>query len=82
MVFSAPAWCAPCRALGRQLDVLKNRLDDNLPIVYVDIDKASEINAIHQVMSVPKVYLFEDGRPKSEVTGRTVIQIERELASE
>jgi thioredoxin 1 len=82
VVFSAPAWCAPCRALSRQLDVLKNRLGKEMPIVYVDIDKASAIQSEHSIMSVPKVYVFENGKPTKEVTGRTVIQIERELASE
>jgi thioredoxin 1 len=82
VVFSAPAWCAPCRALSRQLDVLKNRLDGNLPIVYVDIDKAEVIKNAHSIMSVPKMYLFENGKPTKEVTGRTVLQIETELASD
>lgn len=81
VVFSAPAWCAPCRALGRQLDVLKNRLGNEMPIVYVDIDQAPAIQSEHAIMSVPKVYVFEGGKPTKEVTGRTVIQIERELAS-
>jgi thioredoxin 1 len=81
-VFSAPAWCQPCKALGRQLDVLKNRLDGNLPIVYVDIDKAPSLASQYNVMSVPKMYLFENGKPTKEVTGRTVLQIETELASD
>jgi thioredoxin-like negative regulator of GroEL len=61
---------------------LKNRLADNLPIVYVDIDKAPEIQSEHAIMSVPKVYLFEEGKPVKEVLSRTVLQIETELASE
>lgn len=80
-MFTAPAWCGPCKNLGRQLDVLKNRLADNLPIVYVDIDKAQELQSQYGIMSVPKVYLFEEGKPVSEVLGRTALQIEKEVAS-
>ena len=82
VVFTAPGWCQPCKALGKQLDVLKNRLDDNLPIVYVDIDKATAIRDQHTIMSVPKMYIFEECRPVKEIVGRTALQIERELASE
>ncbi|QMP84347.1 thioredoxin [Streptomyces phage Coruscant] len=60
---------------------MKNRLADNLPIVYVDIDRAQELQSQYGIMSVPKVYLFEEGKPVSEVLGRTALQIEKEVAS-
>lgn len=80
VVFSAPAWCKPCLALKRQLDVLATRIDT--PIVYVDIDKAEEIRNQYTIMSVPKVYVFNEGKPVKEISGRAVITIEKELASE
>ena len=80
VVFSAPAWCVPCRRLQPHIDKLAEKL--SYPIVYVDIDKATDIKNAHSVMSVPLVYEFVDGKPVRALDGRTVLALERELAAE
>lgn len=80
VVFSAPDWCVPCQRLQPHIEKLADKLD--YPVVYVDIDKAEEIKNTQQVMSVPQVYEFVDGKPVRALNGRTVLALERELAAE
>ncbi|AXH67386.1 thioredoxin [Streptomyces phage Wofford] len=80
VVFSAPDWCVPCQRLQPHLEKLAEKLD--YPVVYVDIDKAEEIRDEYGIMSVPRIFEFANGDPVRELTGRTVIALERELAAE
>lgn len=80
VVFSAPAWCAPCRALQPHVEKLAEKLD--YPVVYVDIDQAEEIREEYGIMSVPRIYEFVNGDPVRELKGRTVLALTTELAAE
>jgi thioredoxin 1 len=80
VVFSAPEWCQPCKRLHPHIEKLAGKLD--YPVVYVDIDKAAEIKDQYNVLSVPQVYEFVEGKPVRALNGRTVIALERELAAE
>lgn len=80
VVFSAPEWCQPCKRLHPHIEKLAEKLD--YPVVYVDIDQAAEIKDQYNVMSVPQVYEFVEGKPVRSLVGRTVIALERELAAE
>ncbi|AXH66963.1 thioredoxin family protein [Streptomyces phage LukeCage] len=80
VVFSAPAWCAPCRALAPHVIALSEEVD--YPIVYVDIDEAEAIRVMYDVMSVPRIYEFVNGEPTRELKGRTILALRTELAAE
>ncbi|PIM66088.1 hypothetical protein CTU88_45120 [Streptomyces sp. JV178] len=80
VVFSAPAWCAPCRALKPHVEALSNEVD--YPVVDVDIDEAEAIRVMYNVMSVPRIYEFVNGEPVRELKGRTILALRTELAAE
>jgi thioredoxin-like negative regulator of GroEL len=66
--------------LQPHIDKLAQKLD--YPVVYVDIDKAeTTIKEAYGIMSVPQVYEFVDGKPVRTLKGRTIIALERELAT-
>lgn len=79
VVFGAPDWCVPCQRLHPHVVKLADKLD--IPVVDVDIDKASAIKDAYDVMTVPLVLEFVDGKPVRKLSGRTVIALERELAA-
>lgn len=79
VVFGAPDWCVPCQRLHPHVVKLADKLD--IPVVDVDVDKATQIKDTFDIMSVPRVYEFVDGKPVRELTGRTVLALEKELAA-
>lgn len=58
---------------------LADKLD--IPVIDVDVDKATAIKDTYDIMSVPRVYEFVEGKPVRELKGRTVIALEKELAA-
>lgn len=79
VVFGAPDWCVPCQRLHPHVVKLADKLD--IPVIDVDVDKAQAIKDTYDIMSVPRVYEFVDGKPVRELKGRTVIALEKELAA-
>ena len=77
--FSALAWCVPCQRLKPHYDEAARNLE-NTVFVYVDADSMDEeFRNVWPVMSVPTVVRVKDG-VKSDVKGRTVVQLLRELS--
>lgn len=61
-------WCGPCRMLE---PVLEDLLNDNpdLKLVKVDVDQSRNLVMDYQVMSVPTLVLFKDGKAVDTKTG-------------
>lgn len=79
VVFGAPDWCVPCQRLHPHIVKLADELD--YPVIDVDVDKATAIKDTYDIMSVPRVYEFVDGKPVRELKGRTILALKRELAA-
>ncbi len=60
--FWAP-WCRPCLALEPILDQL------SVPVVKLNIDEHSELASRFEILSVPTVKLFAQGRELGSVIG-------------
>ncbi len=65
--FWAP-WCGPCKTLGKVLEGIAAERDD-LKIVKMNIDENHEQAIAHQVMLLPTVILFKDGKPLGRLQG-------------
>ena len=72
--FSA-TWCGPCRMLAPILEELSEE-NPEIKFYGVDVDDEPELSAEFGIMSVPSVFVFEDGleithfiglRPKEEI---------------
>ena len=56
-------WCGPCKMLAPVLE----SLDTN--VVKVDVDIHAELAQKYGVMSVPTVYIFQDGKEVDKFVG-------------
>jgi thioredoxin 1 len=58
--FWAP-WCGPCRRLAPILEDVAKNLEGRCKVCKVNIDDAPVISDRYNILSVPSVYLFENG---------------------
>jgi thioredoxin len=65
--FWAP-WCGPCEAVTRALEELAGETD-GIEFVMLDIDENPVTASRYDVLSIPTVMLFADGRPSETVIG-------------
>jgi thioredoxin 1 len=62
-------WCGPCRMLTPILEELAEKLTQKAFIGKIDIDKEESLAAKFQVMSVPTLILFKNGKEIDRVVG-------------
>lgn len=64
------SWCGPCRAQGSILERwAKNKTEDEVRIVKIDVDEEEELAAKYQVQSIPTLILFKDGEIINKAVG-------------
>ncbi len=68
--FSA-TWCGPCQQMGPVLSKLSDEMEGRAKVFKVDIDESMELAQKYQVMSVPNMIFFKDGKPVDGVVGVT-----------
>ena len=61
-------WCGPCRMLSPVLDNISEELID-VTFYKIDVDNAEKITTEYQIMSIPTLLIFEDGKLKDKVVG-------------
>ena len=59
--FSAE-WCGPCKMMKPVLEQLKDKMENKIRIIKIDVDKNSELAGKYRVQSVPTLMLFQNGR--------------------
>jgi thioredoxin 1 len=65
--FFAP-WCGPCKMLTPILEEIQKERPD-LKIVKVDVDEEPDLAREHNVMSVPTMILYQNGKIKKNWVG-------------
>ena len=77
-------WCGPCRKLSPLLDEVAQDMDGQVKVAKVNVDNERALGAMFQVMSIPTVFLFKDGkkvdefvglRPKSDIVSKIQAQL-------
>ncbi|MEI6132939.1 MAG: thioredoxin [Bacillota bacterium] len=63
------AWCGPCRMMGPVIDELSNDLAGKVKVCKVDVDVESELSRQFNVMSIPTLIVFENGKIKNTSLG-------------
>ena len=66
--FWAP-WCGPCHALTPAIEDLAKNYSDKVKIAKVNIDSHPELANKYQVMSIPTLLLFRDGKVDKQHIG-------------
>ena len=56
------SWCGPCKTMNPILTDVKNRLEDSITIVKIDVDKNQNVANRYSVRGVPTLILFKKGK--------------------
>jgi thioredoxin 1 len=62
-------WCGPCKMLDPLVKQLAQEWEGKVKVVKLDVDDSPQLAMDYQVMGVPTLMLFKDGRPVERVTG-------------
>ncbi len=63
-------WCGPCRIQGEILDAFDRDItNEDAKICKVDVDIERGLVSEYQIMSIPTMIVFKDGKPVSTQVG-------------
>jgi thioredoxin 1 len=62
-------WCGPCKMLDPIVQQLVQDWDGKVKVAKLDVDEDPNLAMEYNVMGVPTLILFKDGKPVERVTG-------------
>ncbi|MDR0933356.1 MAG: thioredoxin [Victivallales bacterium] len=66
--FWAP-WCNPCRMLGTILEQVAAEAPENVVIGKVNIDENKDLAVRFEVMNIPCIFIYKDGKIVNDFSG-------------
>jgi thioredoxin 1 len=66
--FWAP-WCGPCQMMGPIIEQLAEEFESKIKIGKLDVDENPETAEQYDVMSIPVLMFFKDGKNVEQLTG-------------
>lgn len=62
-------WCPPCRMMAPVLESAEQQLGDKINFVKVDVDEQQQLATEFDIMSIPTLVVFKDGKPVKCMSG-------------
>ena len=62
-------WCGPCRMVAPILEEIATKHEDKVTVAKLDIDANPQIAQQYQILSIPTMLVFKDGKPIKQVVG-------------
>jgi thioredoxin 1 len=62
-------WCGPCHAIAPTIEALSNEFAGKVKFVKVDVDANQEVASRYEIMSIPTIMLFENGKIEDSIVG-------------
>jgi thioredoxin 1 len=62
-------WCGPCHAIAPTIEALSNEFAGKVKFVKVDVDANQEVASRYEIMSIPTIMLFENGKVEDSIVG-------------
>ena len=62
-------WCGPCKMVAPVLDEIAGENADKITVAKLDIDANPATARDYQVMSIPTMIVFQDGKPVKQIVG-------------
>ena len=66
--FWAP-WCGPCKMVAPELDAVALEYENKVIVVKVNVDEQQQLASKYNVMSIPTMLLFKDGKEVERIVG-------------
>ncbi|MEG2597667.1 MAG: thioredoxin [Oscillospiraceae bacterium] len=63
------SWCNPCKMLGPIIDEIANEVEGKALVCKVDIDSEPDLARDYNVMSIPTLLYFKDGKVVNQTVG-------------
>ncbi len=62
-------WCHPCKMVAPVLEEIASEYSEKLTVAKLDIDAHPASARDYQVMSIPTLIVFQDGKPVKQIVG-------------
>lgn len=62
-------WCGPCKMVAPVLEEIAGDHADTLTVAKLDVDASPATARDFQIMSIPTMILFQDGKPTKTIVG-------------
>ncbi len=62
-------WCGPCKMIGPIIDQIAVELQGKLKVGKVNVDDAPDLAGQFNVMSIPTLLIFKNGKPVDQIVG-------------
>jgi thioredoxin 1 len=62
-------WCGPCKMVAPVLDEIAGEHSATLTVAKLDVDANPATARDYQVMSIPTMIVFQDGKPVKQIVG-------------
>ena len=62
-------WCGPCKMVAPVLDEIAGENKEKITVAKLDIDVNQKTAQAYQVMSIPTMIVFQDGKPVKQIVG-------------
>jgi len=62
-------WCMPCKMLSPIIDELSTNYSEKVKFVKIDVDDNSELATNLQILSIPVLILFKNGKELKRIVG-------------
>jgi thioredoxin len=74
-------WCGPCRMVSPVLEEIASEHGDKIDVVKLNIDENPTISQRYQIMAIPTMSVFQDGKVVKQIVGaKPKAALLRELA--
>ncbi len=62
-------WCGPCNAMAPVIEELATELDGKAKVGKINVDENSDIAVEYNVMSIPTLIMFKNGKEEKRLVG-------------
>ncbi|MGB3532626.1 MAG: thioredoxin [Microcoleaceae cyanobacterium] len=62
-------WCGPCQMMAPILEQVNQEMKEQIQVVKIDTDKYPQIASQYNIMALPTLVLFKQGKPVDRFEG-------------
>lgn len=64
-------WCMPCKMIAPTVETLAKDYAGKVKVAKVEVDAAGEVSSRYNVMNIPTLIIFKDGKEVGRIVGVT-----------